>query len=131
MIYLAAPYSHKDPRVVAERIKIFCHVDAKLHQHDVYTVSPLLKELIRINIPRLPGDWHSWGNYSTELLQRCTSLYVIMLYGWRQSTGVQQEIIIAKNRRIPIEYIEVIWDHERSKIKQLLYHAKPPAYQMG
>jgi hypothetical protein len=102
--YLAAPYSHHDKSVVEQRMSVLCNVDAMLMERGIHTVTPLSKHFI-LNYRDLPGDWAYWGEYSKKLLARCDSMYVLMLKGWRESTGVQAEINIAKELNIPIVFI--------------------------
>lgn len=103
MIYLAAPYSHKDPTVVADRIKTFCKIDSELSSiPGIVTVSPLLKHLLFINGSSLPTDWEFWKTYSYGLLLKCDSLIVITLHGWDESPGVSAEIEFAKSRNFKI-----------------------------
>lgn len=56
MIYLAAPYSDKDPLITGERIANFCQVDAVLMSKGLHTISPLSKHFI-LAYGKLPGSW--------------------------------------------------------------------------
>ena len=56
----------------------------------------------------MPGDWEFWKNFCESFLYKSDELWVYMIDGWDQSTGVKGEIDLAKNLNIPIRYIEVI-----------------------
>jgi len=105
MIYLSSPYSHPDQAVVEARIKTFCKVDEALQRKGLMTVSPLYKHLLFLNGSTLPSDWNYWKCYSRVLLKECDWLFVIKNDGWEESIGVQAEIEFAKERLIPIEYL--------------------------
>ena len=103
--YLAAPYTHPDPTVVEERMTKLCKVDAALMKRGIFTVSPLLKHYVAKH-EDLPTDFAYWQDYSTELIQRCGCLLVLMLAGWEESPGVQAEIVDAKRCGLSVYYIE-------------------------
>lgn len=104
LVYLAAPYTHKDPNVIEERMRQFYAVDAHLISQGIFTVSPLLKDPI-VQQYDIPGTWDYWKNYSHALLSVCNKMIVITIDGWEESVGVQAEIEIATNLNIPIEYM--------------------------
>lgn len=109
MIYLASPYSHPDPAVVAERIKVFCKIDSMICKEgkgEIVTVSPLAKHLLFVNGSDLPTDWNFWKGYSTTLMTKCSQLWVIKSEGWDTSTGVAAEIDLATRLHLPIRYID-------------------------
>ncbi len=104
LIYLAAPYSSKDPKVTEERIRQFCRADANLSALGIATISPLLKHLV-LQYEPLPGDWNYWKDYSETLLRKCDKMIVLMLDGWQESVGVQAEIELCQQLNIPIKYM--------------------------
>lgn len=102
--YLASPYSDPDPSVVEKRMEILCRVDAKLMARGIHTVSPLLKHFI-ILYESLPGDWAYWKEYSRKLLNIVDMVIVVCQPGWKESVGVQAELVIAKELGLPITYV--------------------------
>lgn len=104
--YLAAPYSHPDPKIVEARMEILCKVDAKLIKAGIFTVSPLMKHYI-IHHADLPGDYAFWKNYSDTLLCAVDQVIVIKMPGWEESIGVTAEIRIATDLGIPVVYVDV------------------------
>ncbi|PZR79771.1 MAG: hypothetical protein DI537_40645 [Stutzerimonas stutzeri] len=109
LIYVAAPYSHPVPEVVATRMDLFTRTMAKLIEQGHHPVSPLmnhfLAEKIEVNFPL---SWQYWEEYSSKLLDRCDAMMVITMHGWEESTGVTAEIKMAIERGKPIEYIEPV-----------------------
>ena len=106
LVYLAAPYSDKDPDVKEQRIANFCLVDAKLSLEGYYTVSPMLKSLLFRYTSKVPSTWEFWQGYGEEIIKACNKMFVIMLDGWEESEGVQGEIELANKYGIEIEYID-------------------------
>ena len=108
LVYLAAPYTHKDPAVVAERMQKFCNFDSALGAAGIITVSPLLKHLLFIHGSELPRDWAFWENYSKTLLSKCDCLVVMRMDGVEESTGVMGEIAFARAHSIEIVNVNAI-----------------------
>ena len=53
-----------------------------------------------------PQSGTFWKHQDEFYLQHCTKMVVLMLEGWRESTGVQYEISVITNRGVPIHYEE-------------------------
>lgn len=109
LIYLAVPYSDKDPAVQEARFNIVNKVAAKLMAEGKYIFSPISHTHPIALAGKLPGDWQFWEGYDRCILSCCCKLTVLRLPGWEKSTGVQAEIKIATELGIPIDYIEHEW----------------------
>lgn len=57
----------------------------------------------------LPADWLFWRGFDIRMLSRCEELWVLMLEGWRESKGVSEEIEIAKQYGMRVDYITEKW----------------------
>lgn len=93
-IFLASPYTSTKPAVRKERYE--WAIDAS-----VYLLSRFPKAIIYSPIVhwhaiaerhQLPYDHAFWTRNSDEFVAWATKIYVLMLPGWKQSRGVQQEI---------------------------------------
>ncbi len=104
--YIALPYTSEDKSEVEYRVKRFCEIDSLLNIGGLLTVSPVLKHLLFSVNEKLPTDWNFWKSLSYRLLSSCDVLIVLKLKGWEKSTGVSAEIAFAKEKNIPIFYIE-------------------------
>lgn len=100
MIYLAAPYSAPTEQETEQRMQVFGQVASDLIRDGEIVVSPLFCHFIR-HYNGLPGDWNYWKRYSETLLVTCNELVIIDMPGWKDSSGVQGEIQIARERNIP------------------------------
>lgn len=107
LIYLACPYSHKDPEVMDKRFHTINKIAAKLMSEGYYVFSPISHCHPLAIDGTLPGGWEFWKGYDTAIIKNCKCVLVAMLDGWGTSTGVQAEIQIAKDLDIPVEYLSV------------------------
>jgi len=107
MIYLASPYTHSDLRVRERRFQEACRVSAALLRAGVVVFSPIAHSHPIANYG-LPTSWNFWERVDREYLARCDLLAVLTIPGWRESTGVQAEIGIAKELGLPIVYVNPV-----------------------
>lgn len=105
MIYLAVPYSHPDPHVRQSRFDAVNIAAARLMNAGAMVFSPISQTHPIALVGDLPKDWKYWEAYDRRILGICTSLTVLMLPGWEESTGVSAEIKIARQNNLPINYI--------------------------
>ena len=103
--YLSSPYAHPDPKVKDARLAIVTRVSYALMRRGIYVYSPLTHN---IPIDRLGfhGDWETWRAFDHSMLSRCDRILVLKLPGWDQSKGVAAEIAFAKEKDMPIEWME-------------------------
>ena len=106
IVYLAAPYSHKDFSVKVDRFERINKVAARLMLAGEVIFSPISQTHPIALAGGLPGDWQFWEKYDRAMLESCKELVVLMLDGWKESTGVTAEIKIAGELGIPVKYIE-------------------------
>ncbi len=106
LIYLACPYSHKDPLVREKRFNDVNKIASMLMSEGFFIFSPISHTHPISLDGKLPGNWEYWEGYDTEILQHCKCLLVYKMDGWKESAGVQSEIKIAEKFGIPVEYLE-------------------------
>lgn len=107
LIYLAVPYSHKDPAVIEERFNIVNTVAARLMAEGNYIFSPISHTHPIAKAGSLPLGWDYWEGYDRRVLSSCDKIMVLRIPGWEDSKGVQAEIQIGKELGIMIEYIDL------------------------
>ena len=106
LIYLAVPYTHKDKNVILDRVRRLNTVAFKILASGKHVFSPVTHCHPLAEIGDLPKDWEFWKAYDTVMLSRCDRVWVLMLEGWKESTGVNAEIKIAEELGKPVEYID-------------------------
>lgn len=111
MIYIASPYTHVDKHIEQSRYEAVCAYAAHLIAQGRMAISPVIVGHNIIGYEKLPGDFAFWRDYSFELLAPCKEVHVLRFPGWKESVGVNSEIVFATNHNIPISYIDVVMNH--------------------
>lgn len=91
-IYLAAPFSHLDPKVRAWRVEQADKKAAELMMQGYLVFSPLSHSYpISKHCDVDPCDHDFWLRQDLWLLVVCDELHVLCLDGWEDSTGINIE----------------------------------------
>jgi hypothetical protein len=104
MIYLASPYSHPRESIRERRFRDACLATAKLLRTGHSVFSPIVHGHPLVH-HGLPTDWSFWEPFDRDHISRCDEVLVLMLEGWKSSTGVAAEILIARELGIPVRYL--------------------------
>lgn len=96
VIYLACPYSDKSKKVVSDRVLKATKLAAKLVSEGHVVLSPIVYGDILLKHEDMPNDYEFWKNFCESFLSKCDEIWIYMLPGWNQSTGVLAEIELAK-----------------------------------
>ena len=94
MIYLASPYSHRDPVIRDQRYLAACRATVRLLLAGQTVFSPIVHGHALVAFG-LPTDWEFWARHDEQYLRRCQELIVLAIPGWDESEGVQNEIELA------------------------------------
>ena len=103
--YLSVPYSSDNEQVREYRFRAVNKAVAKLFLENKFVFSPISHSHPIAEQEKMPTDFKFWGQYNYVMIRKCDELYVLMLDGWKESIGVQQEIQIAETLGKPIQYI--------------------------
>jgi uncharacterized protein DUF1937 len=103
--YLASPYSHSDPRVVADRYLEAQKCFVWLLRQKIWTYSPIIHCHDLCQRFGLPCDAAFWWEYNREMLKSASKIYVLLLDGWQESRGVSEELVFADAANIAINFI--------------------------
>lgn len=106
LIYLASPYSDPDPIIMEARRVAACRTAAFLIAQGVAVISPIAHNTAIIREAGGQTGWDIWKAQDIAMLSACHELAVLMLPGWKQSVGVQDEIRIATERGIVVTYFQ-------------------------
>lgn len=106
MIYIASPYSSRDPEVMRERFEKVSKYAAHLMVEGWYVYCPIAHTHPMALYGGLNGDWSFWKPYDTYMMKLCEAVHVYQLPGWKTSKGVAAEIKIAKRLRLPVIYVK-------------------------
>lgn len=101
MIYLASPYSHKDPAVMEERYLAAMDCTAWLLKQKLWVYSPIVHCHEIAKQHSLPTDFEFWKEYNKHMLGLASLLYVLAIPGWTKSIGVAGEMARAREIHLP------------------------------
>ena len=104
MIYIAIPYTHKNPAVMDARAEVADHVAALLTRIGYEVYSPISSWHHISKEYSLPTDYEFWKNLNDRMMLNSDRVLVIMLDGWKESKGVQDEIAFAERFGIEVKY---------------------------
>lgn len=107
LIYLASPFSHKDELIMKMREEQISTIAAKLtlRYHQAMFLPITQSYRMRQLNDALGTSFASWKDIDLAAIEHCDQIWVVMMPGWKDSVGVQQEIKWAKYSKIPIKYI--------------------------
>jgi len=105
LIYLASPYSAGDREA---NFNLVSALAAELVSQGYNVISPITYGHTLLQFKDMPEDWGFWMNFCSKLLYKCDKMIVYQMPGWETSRGIQEEISIANDHNIPIEYIEYV-----------------------
>ena len=95
MIYLASPYTHKDPQVQQQRYELAMEAVAEFLRQGEFVYSPIVHCHEMAKRHSLPTDYQFWWNYNVDFMDSAQSIYVLCIDGWKESAGVRKEIEFA------------------------------------
>lgn len=105
MIFVSVPYSNPYREIVELRVKVLSIYCGQLMKNGVITTSPVLFGTTILNHYTLPFDFTYWQDLSYTYLEKCDEIHVLLMDGWKESSGVQGEIERAREIGIPIKFI--------------------------
>jgi len=112
LIYVASPYTSPKRRI--EEIRNIEVAVAMGYLMNTYTelsfFSPICHTHPIAVLCKLPGHWEYWKQYDEAMLARSDEIWVLLLDGWEKSKGVQAEIQIAQELKLPMKYITPLAD---------------------
>lgn len=108
MIYVASPYTDKDPAVRAARyMTVYLWT-----MHQIKITGRSLFAPIAYTHPYaleygMPFDAEFWYQFNLGFIRNCEEMWVLQMPGWKESKGVQGEILLADELNKPIIYKEI------------------------
>jgi len=110
-IYLAVPYTAcstgdelRDLNLMKERFHSAAEKTGELLSRGHIVLCPVVHYHPVAEVCDLPRDWAFWRNIDEALVEWCDELWVYMLDGWDESTGIRAEVEKAERMNIPVRY---------------------------
>ena len=104
-IYLAAPYSDKDKKVMQERFEIVTKKVGELMNQGHLVICPVTHYHPVAEMCELPRDWEYWKKIDMPIVEWVDEVWVLMIKGWKKSIGTQAEIQYARKLGKPVRYL--------------------------
>lgn len=105
MIYLASPYSHKDPLIVKSRHMVVEETVATLINEGCKVYSPIVHCHPMAIKFTMRGDWEFWAAYNRDMIRRMDQIFFLDIAGLWDSTGCKAEWEFAKLCELPTTLI--------------------------
>lgn len=107
LAYLASPLTHADPEVRSERTAAVSRACGWLmnNRQDIFVFSPIAHADRIASVCSLPYQWEFWAAIDECMLSRCEEIWVLCIPGFKKSTGVNAERVIAKRLGIPCKFV--------------------------
>ena len=107
LIYIASPYTHEDRRVRRKRAKEVIALTVQLihqfPQHQFF--SPIAHSHALAEVGDLPCHFDYWEAFDRKMLGACDELWVAMIEGWKESSGIKSEVKIMTELLRRIYYV--------------------------
>lgn len=100
-IYLASPYSHKNPAIRHQRWRAALHATATFLQDGHFIYSPIVHCHELAQAHNFSKDFEFWKEYNFAMLERASALWILRIDGWEQSKGIAAERAFAEEKNIP------------------------------
>ena len=106
MIYLASPYTHRDPLVMDYRHEAALMFTLEQLQRGHTVFSPIVYG--RQFESTVGHTFEDWKTFNDVMLGRSTQVWVLKLDEWEMSRGVRYEIAEAQRLGIDISFKEYV-----------------------
>ena len=104
-LYLASPYSHKDPVVRQRRYESAQMCVYQYLQRRVWVYSPIVHCHPLSLEYALPGDAKFWEDFNHAMIASSQGIRVLTIPGWQESLGVTEEISFARERGLSVKFV--------------------------
>jgi hypothetical protein len=108
IIYLACPYTDKDPTVRLRRFELATAAAATLVRRGLVVFSPITMTHpmdVALSSDSTLGS-NFWVEFDEAFMDKCSEMIVLQIEGWEQSSGIKREIECFKNAGKPISFMQ-------------------------
>lgn len=109
-IYLACPYRTASQEELNKRMELFAEAARQIRAKGDFVTSPVFHHWTFNSAEASDGDY--WLAYSKDVLESLqhaskneVEMWLLTFPGWESSSGVALELSIAKERDIPVRYV--------------------------
>jgi Domain of unknown function (DUF1937) len=102
MIYIASPYTSKDPTIMTYRYMKVREFTAEGLKEGFILYSPIVHCHPMAEAHNMPRDFQFWSDYNIQMISASKEVIILQLPGWEESRGIVEEISYCKSAEIPI-----------------------------
>ena len=124
MIYVASPYSHRDPKIRQERFEKVCDFCSIMINRGLVVYSPIAHNHPISTRKELPKGFEFWKKFDLHILNLCEQITVLCIDGWEESVGVQAEISFARKKNLPVIFRDENYEDIYKATKKFSYKRK-------
>jgi len=106
-IYLAIPYNDSNRNLRIARFEKANEIAAELMNEGYCVFSPISHSHPIAEQCDLPKGYDFWQSWNKPFIEWCDELHVVTINGWKESTGVQDEIRMAEDMGKEVIFIKV------------------------
>ena len=108
IVYLACPYTDRDPRVRRWRFHMATAAAATLVKRGVVVFSPVTMthpmDVVLAGENTLGSEF--WGKFDEAFMDKCSEMIILEIDGWDSSSGIRREIEFFKKSGKPISFMQ-------------------------
>lgn len=105
MIYLASPYTHKDPAVMQYRYECTQQALHYLLERKQWAYSPIVMCHPLAQRFTLPVDHTYWLEFDHKMIELLPRFMILRLDGWELSEGIKKERVWAETLGRHVEWL--------------------------
>ncbi len=107
-LYLATPYTSHLPEVREHRFRQARQATGWLMGKGLVAYSPIAHSHPIHQLCDLPHAWDFWSRVDYRFIDASRALMILMIPGWRSSTGVNAELVYAREKGKPIWWMQPV-----------------------
>ncbi len=125
-LYLASPYTHKNPAERHARFVAVCDAAAYLMHQGHVVFSPIAHSHPIDNCFCASESGDFWKAQDVPILRHASRLVVLRLPGWEESAGIKWEMEIAHQIHLPVNYMDPL--HAETLLSEMGSWDEMPAF---
>jgi hypothetical protein len=108
IIYLACPYTDKNPKICLRRFELATAAAATLVKRGLVVFSPItMTHPIDVALSgdnTLGSDF--WVKFDEAFMEICSEMIILKAEGWKESSGIQREIEFFRKAGKPVSFMQ-------------------------
>lgn len=127
LVYLASPYTADLDGLKLWRFTQAAKAADILCQAGWLIYSPIAQTVPMAKYGNRPDEttWDDWKEFDEAFVKRCDMMFVLLLPGWQESTGVTAELVLARSLDMPIIGVNPVTHELRRLLQEDLAHLPP------